>query len=269
MNLVINARDALGSGGCIEIHTEVLSLEPSEDPLPYGIEAPGEYVVLKVKDDGAGIPLDLQTQIFDPFFTTKGPGQGTGLGLATVYGIVRQFHGTLDLLSEPGQGTEFRLAFPRVLGEVETEETPTSHDPNRRIRILVAEDDPSVRLIISEMLELMDNCNARVVASPEEALDVAEGPDTLPLDLLISDIVMPGMDGFQLADRMVERYPKLKVLFVSGYDPESMDRSLELRARSGFLSKPFSLGALQETVHETMTHGLLYRSGLGVDTDPF
>ena len=255
MNLVINARDAVGPGGSIEIQTRRLSVAPDRDSMPFGIETPGEYVVVKVKDDGHGIPPELRDRIFDPFFTTKDASHGTGLGLATVYGIVQQFHGTLDLVSESGVGTEFRLAFPFVEGDVEEEPAAVLGDLERSVNVLAVEDDPSVRLILSEMLATIEGCEVQVAASPEDALALARGPETFPLDLLISDIAMPEMDGHELAERLAELYPELKVLFASGYDPGA-ERP---KGRAGFLAKPFDVNRLTRKIQEVLANPASYR----------
>ena len=261
MNLVLNARDAIPAGGAIEIQTRRVTVgEGRHGTKPFGIESPGEYVVLKVKDNGHGIPANLRDRIFDPFFTTKGPGHGTGLGLATVYGIVKQFGGYLDLVSEPGVGTEFRLSFPYVEGEVRQESSAAPKELDLGISVLVAEDDPAVRLITTEMLALVDGCDVHVAASPEEALAMTEGPGRIHVDLLISDIAMPGMDGFELAERLSDRFPELKVLFVSGYDPGA-DRP---SGRAGFLPKPFDVPKLMGKIQETLASPVVYRSSATV-----
>lgn len=260
MNLVINARDAVGAGGAIEIQTRRITVPEGRASMPFGIEAPGEYVVLKVKDNGHGIPAELRDRIFDPFFTTKGPGQGTGLGLATVYGIVKQFHGHLDLISELGVGTEFRLSFPFVEGEADRDADTAPHELDLDVSIMVTEDDPAVRLITTEMLALIDGCEVHVASSPDEALAMIERDASLHVDLLISDISMPGMDGFELAERMCVTFPELKVLFVSGHDPGA-DRPI---GRAGFLPKPFDVPKLLGKIQETLAGSTVYRSPAAV-----
>lgn len=258
MNLVINARDALQPGGVIELGTEVLTLEETDRPFPMGIERPGRYVILRVKDDGAGIPEDIRDRIFEPFFTTKTVGQGTGLGLATVYGIVRRFDGLVDLQSEVGRGTEFCLIFPHVIGQVRPALDVSNIPSSGPASVLVVEDDAAVRLVIEAILGLWDHFEVQMASSPEDALEHAQGDAPPHVDLLISDIVMPGMDGFQLADRLVEVYPDLKALFVSGYDPKSSRRLGEVWARAGFLSKPFDYKALGEKIYEVLSSPVTY-----------
>ena len=259
LNLVINASDAISGTGRIWVRTERIAVD--DDP-PFNIREPGDFVLLRIRDDGCGIPPDVQERIFDPFFTTKEPGKGTGLGLATVYGIVRQFGGTLHLDSEPGKGSEFVIAFPitdqAILTPAQDEPTPYPSGGT----ILAVEDDQAVRLILGEMLALMDGFTVHLEGDPDEALKHFSDPSRADgdIDLLISDIVMPGMNGFDLAERLSEHYPDLKVLFVSGYDPETSTPELDdPRHRAGYLSKPFDSATLARKVHQILATSPPYR----------
>ena len=264
LNLVINASDALVGGGRIEIETRLVDGPPPglAPRAEASTEADAErHVLLIVRDDGEGIAPEIQSRIFEPFFTTKPVGKGTGLGLATVYGIVGQFGGTLELDSEVGRGTEFRLAFPltdqrprRVEGQVER--PPVQHGT-----ILAVEDDPPLRLLITEMLGLLDGFDVHVAATPAEALDRFVGADE-SIDLLISDIVMPEKTGFELAAALVEHHPEMRVLFVSGYDPNaSSGWSITDEPYAAFLAKPFDWQTLEATIHEVLATAEAYRPG--------
>ena len=266
LNLVINASDALAQGGEIEIHTAVIDL-----PLPESLGStaeevtepgPSRHLRLTVRDNGCGIPLAIQQRIFEPFFTTKPAGQGTGLGLATVYGIMGQFGGALELDSTPGVGTEFRLAFPLTKHSARPDHRAVSHELSGTGTIVAVEDNPAVRLVLAEMLARLEDFETLVFGSPAEALKhCAHHPE--PIDLLVSDIVMPEMNGFELAAALVEQYPQLKVLFVSGYDPTaSSDWSIANEPHAAFLSKPFNWETLVATIYEVLATAEPYRPGL-------
>ena len=260
LNLVINASDAMPQGGRILIRTEIAAVESVAGVVPYGIQEPGEYAVLRVRDNGCGIPAAIQDRIFDPFFTTKDPGKGTGLGLATVYGIVEQFQGFLHLESVEGEGTELFVSLP--LTELRAEDTRDEDSLVLEAKgtLLAVEDDPAVRLVMGEMLEMVRGFTVLMAASPEEAVE-RFGGDSDPggIDLLITDIVMPGMSGFQLAETLSRRYPGLKVLFVSGYDPESPAGIQMPKPRAGFLGKPFDSESLIRKIQQVLASPVCFR----------
>ncbi len=245
LNLVVNARDAMPDGGTIVVSTAAHQVHPG-DPLVHAGLAPGAWVELRVRDEGVGMPPDVQARIFEPFFTTKPPGQGTGLGLSTAYGIVSNAGGRIVVESRTGGGTTMRVFWPALPGPVATV-TP-AHVPRVSTHggetILVAEDEPGVRRLVREILER----HGHVV------LEAADGNDALrlleehgdpripaPIALVISDVVMPEMDGLELAGRMRERWPAVPVLLMSGY-PASIAGTPDPDAP--ILAKPFTPGDL-------------------------
>jgi nitrogen-specific signal transduction histidine kinase len=235
VNLAVNARDAMPGGGILTIETERVRIVGAEVSAHGEIE-PGDYARISVSDTGIGMDGPTRERAFEPFFTTKEPGKGTGLGLATVYGIVHQSRGRVWLYSEPGHGTVFRLHFPRTTRAAtfadDARERPV---PGGHESILLVEDEGSVRALARRILE---NNGYRVV-------DAASGPEALealrqqprPIDALITDFVMPGMTGPQLAERLAEEFGLDRVLFMSGYTAEALPRRT---GRTGYLAKPFS-----------------------------
>jgi two-component system cell cycle sensor histidine kinase/response regulator CckA len=257
MNLVGNARDAMVPGGeptlgqTVTIETGNVELDRWTHALPEGVR-PGLYVALVVSDDGPGMPLEVQDHVFEPFFTTKGHGKGTGLGLATVYGIVKQHAGYVACASELGRGTRFEIYFPRDDRDAARTEESEPVAPLERSRaqkewsILVAEDDENVRDVLVRALA-ESGYWVYSAAQSEDALAVAARSDRR-LDLLVTDVIMPGGSGYALARRLLEAYPALRVLFVSGYYAERLDPSEIPGAR--FLGKPFGLDELLRAVAE-------------------
>ena len=249
VNLGVNARDAMPRGGRLTICTVNLDLDPAEKTD--GLQ-PGAYIALEVTDTGEGMDEETKRRIFEPFFTTKGPGKGTGLGLATVYGIVRQSHGGIVVESERGRGTTFRILLPRVDAQVEQlESAPASAARAAGAEtILVVEDEEIVRELVVEVLR---SHGYRVLAAARgsEAVGLvrAEGGR---LDLLISDVVMPGMNGAEVARCVHDVAPDAHVLFVSGYSEHDMaDQGLEALAFQ-VLQKPFTPSALASKVREVL-----------------
>lgn len=213
---------------------------------------PGDWVVLAVTDTGDGIDPALMARIFEPFFTTKEQGKGTGLGLATVYGIVAQSDGHVWVHSEVGIGTSFRVYLPRV----DAASTVTTAAPAAEAalaagsgRILLVEDDPTVRLLVVEVLR-MSGYTIIETSSPLEALRVAQ--DIPPVDLILTDMVMPGMDGTELVARLLRRWPGTRVLFVSGYADREIAETGIIEAGYSFLGKPFTPRTLTAKLHEVM-----------------
>jgi signal transduction histidine kinase len=251
MNLVVNARDALPQGGKLTVETGNVNLGAEAARSRLGVR-PGPHVMLAVSDTGHGMDAETLERIFEPFFTTKGEGKGTGLGLATVYGIVKQSGGSIFVYSEPGQGTTFKVYLPRadVTQEaVDGAETgPVAQGGTERI--LLVEDTDPVRILAASVLRGLgyEVVEAR---NPEEALDICRkgGPG---LHLLVTDVVMPGMSGRALADRVLAHCPEARVLYVSGYADDAIVRHGILTAGTNFLQKPFSPMDLGKRVREIL-----------------
>jgi PAS domain S-box-containing protein len=248
LNLAVNARDAMPRGGTLTIEVDNVELDADYAAGHAEVE-PGPYVVLSVTDNGVGMDEATRSRLFEPFFTTKELGKGTGLGLATVYGIVKQSGGHIWAYSEPDHGTVFKIYLPRVeaVAPVAAERPAAPRSGGRGTEtVLVVEDDSAVRRFIQVVLE---GRGYRVIAatSAHDALEhVARRSE--PIDLLITDIVMPGMSGVELASRVSELAPGLKVLFASGYTENTIVHHGVLDAGVPFLQKPFAPGQLAERV---------------------
>jgi two-component system cell cycle sensor histidine kinase/response regulator CckA len=250
MNLAVNARDAMPRGGNLTIETANADLD--ETYTRYSDLRPGSYVLLAVSDTGIGMDEATRARIFEPFFTTKGPGQGTGLGLATVYGIVKQSNGQVDVASEPGQGTTFKIHLP-VVEEVIApgKSQPARNAPLRgNETILLAEDEPALRALTRHILQLRGY--TVLEANPSDrALRIAE-EYTGTIHLLVTDVVMPVMSGRQLAERLAAIRPGVKVLYLSGYADDAVIRHGILQAETAFLQKPFTPSSLAAKVREVL-----------------
>jgi len=253
MNLVVNARDAMPDGGDVLVRTANVTLT-AEERRGRAVMPKGEYVRIDVIDSGGGISEDKIDQVFEPFFTTKKAGEGTGLGLSTVYGIVKQTGGFIFVDSAPGRGATFTVFLPRhVPEEAETAPAapaPAAADATGSGVVLLVEDETSVRSFAQRALKLR---GYRVIEaeSGEEALDILADP-TLTVDIIVSDVVMPGMDGPSCVRKARETRPDVKVLFMSGYAEDGLRRDMEGLGDCGFLAKPFSLSALTMKVKETL-----------------
>lgn len=247
LNLAVNARDAMPHGGRLSMATGVMTLD-DRSALTHPEATPGTYVVIEVRDTGIGMDADTRLRIFEPFFTTKELGKGTGLGLATVYGIVKQMSGFIEVDSAPGEGTSFRVYLPRVAA------APAEHDPAPAAGvpgspgsvILLAEDEDSVRLMVHRYLESQGH-TVLSARNGTEALALWHVRDRPP-DLLVTDVVMPSMGGPELASALRARFSTLRVLYVSGYNNEAMLRRGTLPAGAAFLQKPFTPRTLGETI---------------------
>jgi two-component system cell cycle sensor histidine kinase/response regulator CckA len=249
MNLAVNARDAMPNGGKLTIETSSVVLDETYARMHSGVQ-PGEYVMLVVSDTGVGIRPEIQKHIFEPFFTTKDVGRGTGLGLATVFGIVQQSGGHLSVASEVGVGTVFRIYFPRAVAAAAiTQARDEEFSPCGNETILLVEDDNALRKLNATLLEDLGYTVMQADSGPEAVKLVSRYRG--PLDILITDVIMPGMNGKQLSDRLTELRRDLKVLFVSGYTDTVVGSEL-LADGSQFLQKPFSAPILAKKVREVL-----------------
>ncbi|MCB9974070.1 MAG: PAS domain S-box protein [Rhodospirillales bacterium] len=255
INLAVNARDAMENGGTVTITTENYT---NEKPREINNEdmPPGDWVLIKVSDTGTGISKENLARIFEPFFTTKEIGQGTGLGLSTVYGIVRQSGGFLDVESKIGQGTTFLIYLPRATEGEESEDDEEEQVVEEKPKdltgtetILLVEDEDAVRTFSQRALT---NKGYKVLSaeSGDSALLLLEKTENTKLDLLITDVVMPGIDGPTLAKKIRQSSPKLKIIFISGYTEERLKD--HMGERIYFLPKPFTLKQLAEKVKEVL-----------------
>jgi len=248
VNLAVNARDAMPDGGTLGIATANVEL-CEEQVRAYPGLAAGPYVLLAVSDSGIGMDAETCAHIFEPFFTTKAPGQGTGLGLSTVYGIVRQSGGHVLVHSEPGQGTTFHIYLPRARAAAKPVERRTSGGTAARGSgtVLLVEDEAAVRAVTRKILE-RSGYTVLAASGGHEALQIFESHGG-EVDVLLTDMVMPEMSGRDLAGRLRERRPSLRVVFMSGYTEDAL-----LRRGGGegglFLQKPFTSAALTERLRE-------------------
>jgi len=253
LNLVVNARDAMPTGGEIRLRTLVVHIQEGESQAP-GQLAPGPYVCISVQDSGCGISPEILPRIFEPFFTTKGMGKGTGLGLSTVYGIVQQNGGRIQVQSEPGRGSTFQVLLPRIIPQELTDPTLTPEDiPRGEETILMVEDDELVRKMVQRTLA-ESGYQVLTAGSGPEALELARSVQG-PLHLLLTDVVMPGMNGLQLALAMEDLHPGLPVLFMSGYMDEVLTHFGESLGGITLLNKPFTPVKLLKSVREMLDGG--------------
>lgn len=252
MNLVVNARDAMPGGGQIRLETAAVELTNSVQRDRARVPA-GRYVLVRVVDNGCGIPADRIDKIFDPFYTTKRTGEGTGLGLSTAYGIIKQTGGFIFVDSTPGQGTAFSLYFPAHDGPIEDEHEA---DPQVALAarpasrgsgtVLLVEDEAPVRAFASRALR-MKNLTVYEAENAEEAMRVLEDPN-LQIDVFVTDVVMPGMDGPTWVREALKSRPGTRVVFVSGYAEDIFEDGRADMSHAIFLPKPFSLRELTDTV---------------------
>jgi two-component system, cell cycle sensor histidine kinase and response regulator CckA len=252
MNLVVNSKDAMPSGGKITIQTANARMNNEDVRREYSYIQPGQYVVLSVTDTGEGMDKEIQSRIFEPFFTTKEKGKGTGLGLSTVYGIIKQSRGYVLVESEPGLGTTFRIYLPRVEDALEPAGPAGVSRPQAggSETVLLVEDEESVRQLVRETLESKgykvleaDNGEAalRIVSEYSEKID-----------MLITDVVMPGMSGRELSARLCASRPQTKVLYLSGYTEDAIGHEGVVDPDTAFLQKPFTLQMLSRKVREVL-----------------
>jgi len=251
LNLAVNARDAMPRGGRLTIETRNVELDEAYVRTRKDATA-GPHVALSVTDTGTGMPPEVTVKIFEPFFTTKEAGKGTGLGLATVYGIVKQSGGHVAVYSEVGVGTTFKVYLPRTEQSSERPKSPSRFlaPPRGTETILLAEDEAAVRTLTRTILT---GCGYRVLeaADGDEAVRVAAGHDG-PIHLLITDVVMPGAGGRAVAERITERFPTIRVIYVSGYTDDAVIRHGVLREGVNFVQKPFTPAALARKVRDVL-----------------
>jgi signal transduction histidine kinase len=252
VNLAVNARDAMPAGGRLTLTTANADVEPpppgagAGGPVP-----PGRYVVLQVTDTGSGMDAMTQARIFEPFFTTKPRGRGTGLGLATVYGIVRQSDGHVAVASAPGAGTTFRIYLPRVEAPLAVATPPQAPAATAGSgTILLAEDERLVRVLARKVLE-QAGYSVLVAEGGAQALELARGHNGV-IDLLVTDVVMPEMSGRELVRRLLQERPAIRVLYMSGYSDEAVAQHGVLDVGTSFIAKPFTPTTLAAKVREVL-----------------
>jgi len=253
-NLAVNARDAIGGVGRVVLSTSNAVLNQVECGAIIGA-IPGDYVRLSISDTGCGMDKKTLDHIFEPFFTTKEPGQGTGLGLATVYGVIKQNNGFVHVYSEPGKGTTFDIYFPRsesaltATGELE----PIADAPRGGETILLVEDEENVLRLVRGLLA-SSGYTVLVATSPQQAIEL-ERDCQVDIDLLVTDLVMPGMNGHELAERLIASRPGLKCLYMSGYPADVIAHHGLLSLGERLIQKPFSLRLLARSVRESLDFG--------------
>ena len=262
MNLVVNARDAMPEGGTLTIQTENADLKEGFKGQHMAVK-PGRHVMLAVSDTGHGMNAETRARLFEPFFTTKNAGKGTGLGLSTVLGIVKQSGGSLDVWSEPGRGTTMRIYFPAIDQPVAAEaEVVKGAAARGHETILVVEDDEMVRRLVRQTLE-QEGYRLMDAPEPVEARRISDAFQG-PIQLLITDVVMPNSSGRELAAQIVDRRPETKVLYMSGYaDLALVNRGTE-QGNIAFLQKPFTPATLTQQVREVLASdhdGKVQRAG--------
>jgi len=250
-NFCVNARDAIDGVGKVTIETGNVSFDEDYCARHVGF-LPGDYVLLVVSDDGCGMDRETRSRIFEPFFTTKQAGKGTGLGLATVYGIVKQNKGFINVYSEPGKGTTFRIYLPRQLGEIEEtmNSEPALIPSGRGETVLLVEDDQAILDMTRSMLE-NHRYTVLAVSSPSAAIDLAQQQED-SIDLMVTDVVMPEMNGRDLAGIIQALQPQMKVLFMSGYTANVIAHHGVLDEGVHFIQKPFSVAEFALKVQETI-----------------
>ncbi|MCX6986415.1 MAG: ATP-binding protein, partial [Lentisphaerae bacterium] len=251
MNLVINARDAMPDGGTLTLETANVEINEANRLSHYSEFKPGFYVLLSVSDSGCGMDEKVRKHIFEPFFTTKEVGKGTGLGLATVYGILKQSNACVDVQSEPGKGTKFRIYFPRAVNEsAVSEESPElAVIPRGTETILLAEDENIMRQMLRDFLQSI-GYTVITACDGNEALELFEGHKG-QIHLLLTDIVMPGTTGFELAKQMKKLAPEIKLLFMSGYAKPS-DTLKMMNITDNLIDKPINLHKMAVKLREIL-----------------
>jgi len=250
MNLVVNARDAMPNGGTLTIETANATLT-SEDLQRYPFVEEGPYVMLNVADTGCGMDEETQCHIFEPFYTTKPLGQGTGLGLSMVYGIVKQSGGYILVDSQPNKGARFRLYFPQVTDALEPARVGMHKTlPGGSENILVVEDEPALRALTRTFLEVA-GYTVVTANSGEAAFEAALG-GCASINMLLTDLILPGMSGRVLADRLKMELPDIRVLYMSGYTDDLVSKNGIVDRDASLLHKPFTMESLLSKVREVL-----------------
>jgi two-component system cell cycle sensor histidine kinase/response regulator CckA len=258
MNLLVNARDAMPQGGRLTIQTRLVELDEGATIRWLGDPEPGRYVVLSVSDTGVGMHEEIQARIFDPFFTTKGPERGTGLGLSTVYALVRRYGGGLWVNSREGEGATFRIALPQAVAHTATREREAALVvPHGRERILVVEDEDEVMATVSAILEGL-GYDVTQADRPGKAIEAFLGAAS-PFDLVISDVIMPEMSGPELVRRLSASRPDLRILLMSGHPERRLRVAPGPTAAHGFLQKPITVSTLAAEVRRVLDEGRVLR----------
>ena len=254
MNLAVNARDAMPTGGKFILQTENRLLD-ADYCSTHPEATPGPHVMLAVSDTGVGMDKKTLSHIFEPFFTTKEVGKGTGLGLATVFGIVRQNMGFINAYSEPGQGTTFRIYLPQIVMDGVAEQATNAEEAVQKGAgtIFLVEDEEQVRTVTQKMLGGL-GYTVVVAATPKEALHLSQGMTTTP-NLLLTDVIMPEMSGRELGDALTAQWPDLRTIFMSGYTADLLAPHHVLTTGTHFLQKPFTRKELSRKVKEAMIGG--------------
>jgi CheY-like chemotaxis protein len=249
LNLAVNARDAMPTGGRLTIETSNVELDEGYIRTHPG-GRPGPHVLLAVSDTGHGMSPEVQSRIFEPFFTTKEVGKGTGLGLATVYGIAKQSGGHVGVYSEVGVGTTFKVYLPRVdpAGGAARPPSQFRSPPRGTETVLVVEDEDAVRALTRHVLQ-QSGYTVVEAADGGAGVRAAEGR---VIDLLVTDVVMPGLGGRELAERLRASRPELRVLYLSGYTDDAVVRHGVLHDRANFLQKPFTPASLAQKVRDVL-----------------
>lgn len=252
LNLVINARDAMPEGGELCVETGTVEL----DSLYYDSHPefePGHYMVITITDTGIGMDAATRQHIFEPFFTTKNKGEGTGLGLATVFGIVKQHRGQIYVYSEPGQGSTFKVYLPATEDGATVSQAITQPDTSvsGQETVLLVEDDDRVRLLVRETLSRY-GYHVLEAKSPREGLAIATDPSVRTIHLLLTDVVMPQMNGKELFEQIIQFYPNISVIYMSGYTDDIIVRRGILHEGTNFLQKPFSVKGLVKKVRSVL-----------------
>lgn len=253
LNLALNSRDAMTDGGKLTMETANVDLDEAYASTHLESKQ-GRHVMLAITDTGIGMDAHVKARLFEPFFTTKGPGKGTGLGLSTVFGIVKQSGGSIHVYSEPGRGTTFKIYFPAVDSPIaatgQIGETPSANEQSHGETILIVEDEEGVRKLVQYTLS---ECGYRCLIAPdaESALRIA-GDHKERIDLLLTDVILPGINGRVLAERLVALRPGIKVLYMSGYTDNAIVHHGVLDAGTEFINKPFSAQTLKHRVREAL-----------------
>jgi two-component system, cell cycle sensor histidine kinase and response regulator CckA len=250
MNLAVNARDAMPKGGTLTIETANVELDEHYAEAHVAVQR-GAYVVLTVTDTGTGMTPQVQARLFEPFFTTKDPGKGTGLGMATVYGIVMRCGGTVGVYSEVGKGTAFKVYFPQANPAEMVVEAPAplARPHTGTQTVLLVEDEEGLRELSKRLLQ-RHGYTVLVAADANEALRLFD--ENPSIDVLLTDVVMPGASGPELTRQLIERRSALRVIFMSGYTEEAIVQHGVIQPGIAFLNKPFTSEALAEKIREVL-----------------